>query len=393
MANITMLYDRSETDELGIRLTAKEMGIDIDYLPFHKVAISFDADGFSYRSSGRDYTEKLNDHRVILNRTQSKSRRIFAAEILETIGSHVLNPLRVELACMSKVRTLLAFSTRGIKIPRTVYVPANVKEQMGGGILQDNSTAISDLISKNLENNIVIKPDAGTHGRGVILAEGPEELLNNLQNVAPSIINPSGVIAQEMIPKWFYDLRIVVRKEKGKPAYCHKTALARGGFKDFRTNTFLGNKVFRAHLPASVRRQAEKSAEALGGDVPSYVIALDAMPWIIDELVEEEQALRQTFEDLEEPFSKVTQVKNMIDKKRDFQTYTKEITRTYTEYMASEPYAHIQNVINETLEKAQDSVYFHEGNACPEFWEQTRVVGGINLARDLLTCAQKLIDN
>jgi hypothetical protein len=60
--------------------------------------------------------------------------------------------------------------------------------------------------------------------------------------------------------------------------------------------------------------------------------------------------------------------------------------------MASEAYAHIEGVVNETLEKTQDSIYFHEGNACPEFWEQTRIVGGVNLAEDLLACAQSLID-
>jgi hypothetical protein len=48
--------------------------------------------------------------------------------------------------------------------------------------------------------------------------------------------------------------------------------------------------------------------------------------------------------------------------------------------------------VNSTLRRTQNSVYFHEGNACPEFWEQTRVVGGINLAIDLLSCAQSLMD-
>ncbi len=371
MANIAMLYDRSETDELGIRLTAEEMGIELGYLPFHKVAVGFDTDGFSYRTLGRDHSDKLKDIRVVLNRTQSKGRRMFAADIFEAIGAHVLNPLTVELACKSKVRTLLALSSKGIRVPRTVYVPANVEEQVGGGGVQDNSVAISRLISQELgSERVVVKPD-----------------------VAPTIINPSGVVAQELIPKWFYDLRILVRKEKGKAPHCHETALARGGFKEFRTNPFRGNKVFRAHLPAVVQRQAENSAQALGGDEDSWMIALDAMPRIGDELMEGEEALRQSFEDLEEPFSEVTRVKRMPAKKRNFPEYTREITRAYTEYMASEPYAHIQGVVNETLEKCRDSIYFHEGNACPEFWEQTRIVGGVNVAEDLLTCALGLVDS
>jgi glutathione synthase/RimK-type ligase-like ATP-grasp enzyme len=393
MSRIAMLYDRSETDELGIRLTAEEMGVKLDYLPFHKVAVSFDASGFSYRTLGRDYSDRLREIQVVLNRTQSKSRRMFAADISEAVGAHVLNPLTVELTCKSKVRTLLAFANNGIRVPHTVYVSANVEEQVGGGGIQDNSQAISRLISQELgSERVVVKPDAGTHGRGVTLAEGPDGLLNTLQDVTPSIINPSGVVAQELIPKWFYDLRIVVRKEKGKSPHCHETALARGGFKEFRTNTFLGNKVFRANLPAVVRRQAEKSAQALGGDEDSWVIALDAMPRIGDEFMNGEEVLRQSFEDLEEPFSEVTRVKRMPNKKRNFLEYNREITRAYTEYMASEPYAHIQGVVNETLEECRDSVYFHEGNACPEFWEQTRLVGGANIAEDLLNCALGLVD-
>ncbi len=394
MANIAMLYDRSETDELGIRLTAANMGVELDYFPFHKIAVAFGPEGFSYRSLGKDYSNKLRDVKVVLNRAQSKYRRIFAADIFEAIGTSVLNPLNVELACKSKLRTLLLFATNGIRIPKTVYVPANVEEQVIGGPVQNNSGIIHNLISQEMQNDgIVLKPDAGTHGRGVTLAKSPDELLDVIQKVTPSLINPSGIVVQELIPKWFYDLRILVRKEKGKNPYCHKFALARGGFKDFRTNTFLGNKVFRASLPNLVRKQAEDAAQILGGVKDSWVIALDAMPSIGNEYVEEEPALRENFEDLEEVFNKVTQVKSMPHKKRNFPVYTDKITRAYTDYMTSEPYSHIQSVINETLEKCKNSIYFHEGNACPEFWEQTKVVGGINVADDLLTCALSLIDS
>ena len=394
MANIAMLCDRIETDELGIRLTAEEMEIDLEYFPFHKVSVAFDTDGFSYRSLGKDYTAKLSDIRVVLNRTQSKSRRLYATDIFEAIGAQVLNPMTVEQACQSKVRTLLAFATNGIRVPRTIYLSANVKERTVLGDVQDNCENISALISQDLgSEKVVVKPDAGTHGLGVTLAEGPDELLRILKNVSPTITNPSGVVAQELIPKWFYDLRIVVRKEKGKAPHCHETALARGGFKEFRTNTFLGNMVFRAHLPTVVRRQAEASALALGGNEASWMIALDAMPRIGDDLTEGEEVLRQSFDDLEEPFRKVTMVKQMPNKKRNFRTYNREITRAYNEYMASEPYAYIKSVVDETLEKCRDSIYFHEGNACPEFWEQTRIVGGVDIAQDLLTCAIGLVDS
>ena len=53
----------------------------------------------------------------------------------------------------------------------------------------------------------------------------------------------------------------------------------------------------------------------------------------------------------------------------------------------------LEYIINDALKKIADGIYFHVGNACPEFWEQTRVVAGINLAEDLLGCALSLLDH
>jgi glutathione synthase/RimK-type ligase-like ATP-grasp enzyme len=393
VAEIVQLYDRSETDELGIRLTAEEMGVELGYLPFYKVAVTIDRDGYTYRSLGRDYKETLEGIRVVLNRTQSKNRRLFASFIMENLGKEVLNPLPVELFCQSKIRTALALSKAGIRVPRTTYIPCNVMDSVEGRKSLDNSASILQLIASHIgEENVVVKPDAGTHGRGVCLAENGEALSKILYEITPSVTNPAGVVAQELIPKWFYDLRIIVSKEKGKTGRCHPTALARGGFKEFRTNTFLGNMVFRAQLPASVRREAERCAEVLSDGSEAWVIALDAMPYIGEELMGGEDELRESFSDLEEPFQVVKKVKKSPTKKREFRSYTSAVTNAYKEYMATEAYARIEGVVNSTLRKTQNSVYFHEGNACPEFWEQTRVVGGINLAIDLLSCAQSLMD-
>lgn len=393
MTDIAMAYDRSETDEMGIKLTAQEMGIDLGYLPFYKVAVGFGNTGFIYRSFGKDYTTALKDVRVVLNRIQSKNRRIFASAIFETLDKEVLNPLYVELACQSKIRTLLAFFKNGIRIPKTVYVPCNIQEAKVGGGALDNTDAISEIIIQQLgKEKIVIKPDAGTHGSGVMLAEGGEALRNKLKDVSPSIINPSGVVAQEYIPKWFYDLRIIVEKEKGKPGFCHPTALVRGGFKEFRTNTFLGNTVFRAKLPAAIQREAVRCGESLGAEAEAWVLALDAMPHIGDERIVGDEEMKSYFDALEGPFAEVKKVKQNPMKKVDFAKYSKNIEGAYTKYMSTENYANIQTVIEESLEKAQDSILFHEGNACPEFWEQTRIVGGVDVGESLLRCAKSLLD-
>ena len=393
MPDISIMYDRSETDELGIRITAEDMGVELGYLPFYKVSVGFDNGGYSFRSLGRDLTEALGKTRVVLNRTQSKGRRIYAATIMEALGKYVMNPLHVESTCQSKIRTLLILMNNGIRIPRTVYIPANVREAYGDGKTLDNTEAVARLIEQHLGNeSIVVKPDAGTHGRGVGLSTDHGELVKLIGEIEPSVINPSGVVAQELIPKWFYDLRILVEKERGKAAYCPPTALVRGGFTEFRTNTFLGNMVFRVELPEEVRRESEKCAAALTGGKDAYVIALDAMPYIGDIKFADEDELRSHFMGLNETFQKVKEVKADPEKKIKFRAYSENIEKAYGDYMATDAYAHIQAVVQESLDKTRDKVLFHEGNSCPEFWEQTRIVGGINVAESILRSAVSMLD-
>lgn len=395
MPDISIVYDRSETDELGIRKTAEEKGIELGFLPFYKVAVSFDARGLKYRSLGKDYSGELDDVKVVINRTQSKSRRIYATTILEAVEKPVLNSLNVETVCQSKLRTLLTLMNNGIKIPRTVYVPCNPFESTGlinGG--HDNTDSIRRLIKSQLEtDSIVLKPDAGTHGKGVSLVKNDEDLADQIRNLETSIINPSGVIAQELIPKWFFDLRIITYKERKTGGKCPKNALVRAGFKDFRTNTFLGNMVFRVKLPDNTRREAIRCGELIAGESEAWVIALDAMPSIGENRIVEDDDLINNFTLLETPFNLVKKVKADQNKKMNFESYTEDIEHAYTEYMSTEAYGYIKEIIQGSVENARDDIFFHEGNSCPEFWEQTRIVAGINVAEHLLQVAESMVED
>jgi hypothetical protein len=124
-----------------------------------------------------------------------------------------------------------------------------------------------------------------------------------------------------------------------------------------------------------------------------YVLALDAMPSIPENLMDSEDEIRQSFIDLEVPFSEVTRIKQMVNKRRKFEEYTDAINNAYWSYMDTDAYKYIEKTVNNTLDVTAENVVFHEGNACPEFWEQTRIVGGINLATSLLNCAQRIIDH
>ena len=148
----------------------------------------------------------------------------------------------------------------------------------------------------------------------------------------------------------------------------------------------------RARLPESVRQASEACAEVLAGGSDVYLLSLDAMPNIPEELMEDEAALRDSFVELERPFEDVNHVKSMNDKRRRLNEYTDAIHRAYMSYMDTDAYKHIERVVNKTLAATAENVVFHEANACPDFLEQTRIVAGLNLAVDFLECAQSAWD-
>jgi glutathione synthase/RimK-type ligase-like ATP-grasp enzyme len=393
--SIALLYERSETDELGIKHTADQLGIKLEFIPFRKIALAFGKDGYSFRTKGKDYTSIIKDVGVVLNRTQSKNRRLFASYIMETFGKKTINPSLIEFECYSKLRTLLHFWAWGVPIPKTVYVPCDAVDVTRDGKEIHNESDIADLLQDELalDEGIVVKPDAGTHGRGIVLAKNREELVTNIQNTKSSITNPVGILSQELIQKWFYDLRIIVYKEKGKNPVCHPSALARGGFKDFRTNTYLGNLVFEAALPLHIRELAVKCARALSKDHEAYIFALDAMIGVGKNKPVDDETLKQELEKAAEAFEPVKKVKKDDTKFKDFAKWNTQLETAFQGYRDSEPYQKVKGLIEDSVEKFKSNVVFHEANSCPEFWENTRLTSGLNIALPYLKGAQSLIES
>jgi hypothetical protein len=116
------------------------------------------------------------------------------------------------------------------------------------------------------------------------------------------------------------------------------------------------------------------------------------MPSINSKKTADDTELQKRFQDLEKPFSEVTKAKADPNKKTNFEAYSQNVERAYLSYKATEAYQFIQGVVSESLNKTADYVVFHEGNSCPEFWEQTRIIAGINVAEPLLRCAVSLLD-
>lgn len=393
--SIALLYERSETDELGIKFTAEQMGIKLEFIPFRKIALALCKDNYSFKTRGKDYTPTIKDIGVVLNRAQSKNRRLYAASIMEAFGKKIINPSSIEFECYSKLRTLLHFWAWGVPIPKTVYVPCDSVDTTRDGREIHNEPDIADLLQDELalEEGIVVKPDAGTHGRGIVLATNREELVTNIQNTKSSITNPVGILSQELIQKWFYDLRIIVYKEKGKDPVCHPQALARGGFKDFRTNTYLGNLVFEAALPLHVKELAVKCAKALSKDHEAYIFALDGMIGVGKNKPVDDETLKQELEKAAAAFEPVKKVKKDESKLKDFAKWNIILETTFLGYRNSEPYQRVKGLIEESIEKNKSNVVFHEANSCPEFWENTRLTSGLNIAVPYLKGAQSLIES
>jgi hypothetical protein len=88
--SIALLYERSENDENGIKLTAQQLGIDLTFIPFRKIALPSAKMAFSAKTKGKDYTQAFQDTKVVLNRAQSKNRRLQASYIMEALGKKTL---------------------------------------------------------------------------------------------------------------------------------------------------------------------------------------------------------------------------------------------------------------------------------------------------------------
>jgi glutathione synthase/RimK-type ligase-like ATP-grasp enzyme len=393
--SIALLYERSENDENGIKLTAQQLGIDLTFIPFRKIALSISKNGFNAKTKGKDYTSSIEGTKVVLNRAQSKNRRLQASYVMEMLGKKTLNSSQSEFVCYSKLRTLLNLHKEGIPIPKTVFVPCDATDIMKNGREIHNEEDIADLFEQEmpLSQGIVIKADAGTHGKMIMLSSNREELEANIKETKPTIINPIGVVAQELVQKWFYDLRIIVSKEKGKQPVCYHTSMARAGFKDFRTNTFLGNLVFHAKLPLSIQEMALKCGKALGKDSDAWIFALDAMVNVGNNKNADDDYLKSQLDLAGQAFVPVQKVKADETRLTDFETWTGKLEKAFSTYKSSAAYENIKNIIEESVNKNESALVFHESNSCPEFWENTRLATGLNLAIPLLKGAQSLIDN
>jgi len=134
-----------------------------------------------------------------------------------------------------------------------------------------------------------------------------------------------------------------------------------------------------------------KCGKALGKEHQAWVFALDAMINVGENKTAVEAQLKAELDKAAVAFKAVQKVKADETRLRDFPSWNSKLEAAFHTFMSTEPYAKIKNVIEESVEKNQQNIVFHEANSCPEFWEQTRLIAGINVAIPLIKSAQSMI--
>jgi hypothetical protein len=102
--------------------------------------------------------------------------------------------------------------------------------------------------------------------------------------------------------------------------------------------------------------------------------------------------LKSQLEKAAQAFVPVQKVKQEETRLTDFSAWTARLEKAFHSYANSDNYENIKKIIEESVEKNKSALVFHESNSCPEFWENTRLATGLNVAVTLLKSAQSLID-
>ena len=177
------------------------------------------------------------------------------------------------------------------------------------------------------------KADAGTHGKMITLAKNNEELIANIAETKPSIINPVGVVAQEVIEKWFYDLRIIVHKEKGKQPFCYP--ILQWQEQDSRIleqTLFLATWFSEQNYLNAIQQLAVKCGKTLGKGSEAWIFALDAMVNVKDNKQVDDAYLKAELEKAGKAFVPVQKVKQDETRLTDFQGWNSKLEKAFKSY-------------------------------------------------------------
>jgi len=149
--------------------------------------------------------------------------------------------------------------------------------------------------------------------------------------------------------------------------------------------------VFEVKLPVEVQKASVRCGAAVGKDSEAWVLALDAMLNVGNDRFVDDEYIKSDLAKLAPHFEAVQKIKRDEKMKNsNFRCWSGMVEDAYQNYKNTEHYAHVREIIEESVERDKDKIMFHEANACPDFWEQTRIVANINVAEPLIKCAKSV---
>ncbi len=233
-----VFYTIIRPEEKAILAAAEARGIDVERWDDGEVTF------------GLERPDHLPD--VILNRSVSHTRSIYATRCFAHYGVPTVNaPEVVELAG-DKIRTSLRLAECGIPTPRTV-------------IALSAEAAMKAI--EQIGYPAVLKPAVGSWGRlmaKVDDAEAAEQILEHKEALSSPV--HSVFYVQEFVPKPDRDLRVFVVGESVVAAMYRRSA-------NWRTNAARGAMPEPAPLTPELTELALRAARAVGGGV----LAVDLM--------------------------------------------------------------------------------------------------------------------
>jgi [lysine-biosynthesis-protein LysW]--L-2-aminoadipate ligase len=189
---------------------------------------------------------------LVLNRSVSHSRSLYALRFYEHYGVPTVNPYDVVALCGDKVLASLRLAEAGIPTPKTV-------------VALTPEAALKAL--DEVGYPAVLKPPVGSWGRLMAKVDDREEAEQIIEHkTALGSTMHSIFYAQEYVPKPERDLRVFVVGDEAVAAMYRYS-------KDWRTNAARGGTAEPLTPTAELEELALRAAEAVGGGV----LAVDLM--------------------------------------------------------------------------------------------------------------------
>jgi len=189
---------------------------------------------------------------IVLNRSVSHSRSLYALRFFEHYGVPTVNPYEVVALCGDKVLASLRLAEAGVPTPRTV-------------VALTPEAALKAL--DEVGYPAVLKPPIGSWGRLMAKVDDREEAEQIIEHKA-ALGSPMHSIfyVQEYVPKPERDVRVFVVGDEVVAAMYRYSS-------DWRTNAARGGSAEALSPTPELEALARKAAQAVGGGV----LAVDLM--------------------------------------------------------------------------------------------------------------------